>query len=230
MRPPGSPETGPIWPVLVQGWTLSCEMFFYLLFAMCLFLRPSWRLAALCFLLLCCAIFGMLYKGHDAIVLQLADPIILEFLAGILLGACVQRKLLPTRAWGYALAGLAIILLFGFAVNSVTEPRLIAWGLPATMLVAGAVIVETTGGLPHLRLLRLIGDSSYSLYLTHGLVISVLGKVMAHSWMFSLVGIVAATAAGIVFWRLVERPLTEKLGTLFAKPRTDRTVAAAGYS
>ena len=222
MRPPGSLETGPIWPVLVQGWTLSCEMFFYFLFSMCLFLRPSWRLAALSLALVGCVTAGLFYNGSNAIMLRLTEPIFLEFLAGVLLGVCVQRDLLPSRQWGYWLAGLAVIALFGLAMSSVTQPRLLAWGLPAVMLVGGALIVETTGGLPHLRWLRLIGDSSYSLYLTHGLVISVLGKVMMHSWLFSVVGIFAATAAGIAFWRLVEMPLTDTLRKLFAKPQTDR--------
>jgi exopolysaccharide production protein ExoZ len=222
MRPPGSLETGPIWPVLVQGWTLSCEMFFYALFSMCLFLKPSWRLAGLSLALVGCVAAGLFYNGSNAIVLRLTEPIFLEFLAGVLLGVCVQRNLLPSRQWGYWLAGLAIILLFGLAMISVTQPRLIAWGLPAIMLVAGALILEAAGGVPHLRLLRLIGDSSYSLYLTHGLVLSVLGKVMVHSWLFSLAGIFLATGVGIVFWRLLEMPLTNTLRKLLAKPQTDR--------
>jgi exopolysaccharide production protein ExoZ len=90
------------------------------------------------------------------------------------------------------------------------------------MLVGGALILEAAGGVPHLRLLRLIGDSSYSLYLTHGLVLFVLGKVMVHSWLFSLAGIFVATGVGIVFWRLLEMPLTDTLRKLLAKPQTDR--------
>ena len=223
MRPPGSLETAPIWPVLAQGWTLSCEMFFYVLFAICLLLRPSWRLAALSGALVGCVIFGLLYNGSNAIVLRLTEPIFLEFLAGVWLGVCVQRHLLPSRMWGYGLTGLAIVLLFGLAATDVTQPRLVAWGLPAVMLVGGALILETTRGVTHLPWLRLIGDSSYSLYLTHGLVISVLGKVMAHSWLFSIVCICVATAAGIVFWRLLELPLTDILRKLLAKPRGDQT-------
>jgi exopolysaccharide production protein ExoZ len=197
-------------------------MFFYALFSICLFLKPSWRLAALSLALVGCVTAGLFYNGSNAIVLRLTEPIFLEFLAGVLLGVCVQRDLLPSWQWGYWLAGLAIILLLGLAMSSVTQPRLVAWGIPAIMLVGGALIVETTGGLPHLRLLRMIGDSSYSLYLTHGLVLSVLGKVMGHSWLFSLVGICVATGAGIIFWRLMELPLTDLLKKLFAKPQIDR--------
>jgi exopolysaccharide production protein ExoZ len=32
--PVRSPSSGEIWPVLVQGWTLNFEMFFYLIFAL----------------------------------------------------------------------------------------------------------------------------------------------------------------------------------------------------
>jgi exopolysaccharide production protein ExoZ len=95
------------------------------------------------------------------------------------------------------------------------------------MLVGGALILETTGGVAHLPWLRLIGDSSYSLYLTHGLVISVLGKVMTHSWLFCFVGIIAATGVGVIFWRLMELPLTDILRKLFAKPQTERIAPQA---
>ena len=65
MRPPGSTGADPIWPVLVQGWTLNYEMFFYVLFSLCLFLRPSLRLAAISLTLLCCVMAGPVLRRQQ---------------------------------------------------------------------------------------------------------------------------------------------------------------------
>ena len=45
--PARSPSTGALWPVLVQGWTLNYEMFFYLVFAASLVLPARLRLPAM---------------------------------------------------------------------------------------------------------------------------------------------------------------------------------------
>jgi exopolysaccharide production protein ExoZ len=45
--PSRSPFNGELWPVLVQGWTLNYEMFFYGVFALVLFIPRQLRLAAL---------------------------------------------------------------------------------------------------------------------------------------------------------------------------------------
>lgn len=222
MRPPGATGADPIWPVLVQGWTLNYEMFFYVLFSICLFLKPSLRLAALSLTLLGCVFAGLFYRGSNALVLSFTDPIFLEFLAGILLGACLRRGLLPSRAWGYAFIVLGVVMLLGCAMASVTQPRLLAWGVPAVLLVGGALVLETTGRMPQLPWLRLIGDSSYSLYLTHGLAISVLGKIITRSWAFSVIGTLVAISVGIFFWYLIERRATAFFKRSLATTRADR--------
>jgi exopolysaccharide production protein ExoZ len=229
MRPPGSAENGPIWPILVQGWTLNYEMFFYFLFCICLLLKPLPRLAALSFALLCCVISGLFYNGNNAIVHSFTDPILIEFMAGVLLGVCVRRDFLPSRPWGYWLAGFGVILLLALAITSVTQPRLFAWGIPAVLVVVGAVVLDTKGRIPQLRLLKLIGDSSYSIYLSHGLALSALGKIMPRSDVFSFVGIVAAIGVGIAFWYLVERPLTEILKRWFVNRETNRFAPQARF-
>jgi exopolysaccharide production protein ExoZ len=217
IRPPGSAENGPIWPVLVQGWTLNYEMFFYVLFCICLLLKPHLRLAALSLALLCCVVSGLFYSGSNAIVHSFTDPILLEFMAGVLLGVCVRRDSLPSRPWGYWFAGFGIILLLVFAITSVTQPRLFAWGIPAVLVVGGAVVLDTKGRIPQLRLLKLVGDSSYSIYLSHGLALSVLGKIMPRSDIFSFIAMFAAIGIGIAVWYLAERPLTEILKRWFVK-------------
>ena len=48
------PVTGHYAPVLIPGWTLNYEMFFYVVFAACLLLRPAHRLPAIVLVLTGC--------------------------------------------------------------------------------------------------------------------------------------------------------------------------------
>ena len=185
---PGSTGADPIWPVLVQGWTLNYEMFFYVLFSLCLFLRSSLRLAAISLTLICCVIAGLFYRGSNALVLSFTDPIFLEFLAGTLLGACLRRGLLPSRGWGYGFMALGVIVLLGCAMTSVTQPRLLAWGIPAVLLVGGALVLETTGRIPQQPWLRLIGDFLLFALSDPRSRHFRTWKIMTRSWAFSVVG------------------------------------------
>lgn len=78
-----SPGSGEIWPVLVPGWTLNLEMFFYGLFAVSLVLTPAVRLAALSILFLALVAAGVVLRPENAIALTYTNPLILEFIAGV---------------------------------------------------------------------------------------------------------------------------------------------------
>jgi exopolysaccharide production protein ExoZ len=86
-----------------------------------------------------------------------------------------------------------------------------AYGLPAALLVASCLFLERNGHWPRLPLLGKIGDSSYSLYLTHIFVIPAagraLGKLPPLPGDLCFVGVLAACAsvAHVVHW-LAEKP------------------------
>jgi exopolysaccharide production protein ExoZ len=230
MRPPGSSETDPIWPVLVQGWTLNYEVLFYALFALCLPLRPRERLLALGVGLIGAVINGLSYAGSNPILMSWSDPLMLEFFAGVLIAIAVRHGVGVSRATGWLLVSASLVLLVGFELSDIATARVIVWGLPAALLVWGAVVLERTGPVIDWGWLRLIGDSSYSLYLTHGLALSVLGKLMHRSWLFFCVGIVASVIAGLVFYYLAERPLTKLAQRLVTRKRGGDRVGAGAIT
>lgn len=226
MRPPGSSETDPIWPVLVQGWTLNYEILFYALFALCLPLRARERAIALGVGIIGAVVNGLTYAGSSPVLISWSDPLMLEFLAGVLIAIAVRHGVAVSRAMGWLLVSVSLALLTAFEMSDIVSTRVIAWGLPAVLLVWGAIVLERTGPVIDWRWLRLIGDSSYSLYLTHGLVLSVLGKLMYRSWLFFVVGMVAAVIGGLVFYYFAERPLT-KLAQRLVKRKPGRVGAEA---
>ena len=206
-----SPSNGKIWPVLVPGWSLNYEMFFYVLFALALFLPKRRWLPFLISIFLGLTLLGGVYAGSNPLIITYTDSMMLEFLAGVILGPVVEADRLPPRPWGYLLVSIGVLLFMLGALMEVTSPRVIVWGIPALLLVAGALTLEVRGSIPKLLLATLIGDASYSIYLTHTLTISALSKfrIFFSSAPYFAVCLSLSILVGIAAWRLAERPMTE---------------------
>lgn len=95
--------------------------------------------------------------------------------------------------------------------------RVLCFGVPAALLVLGLTARERAGATTLPRWLRPVGDASYSIYLTHVLVFSVVCKLtagMSHGlaahlgWLALLTG--AGLAVGYAFHLGVERPLLRR--------------------
>jgi len=208
--PARSPSSGEIWPVLVQGWTLNYEMFFYLVFAACLALPRRLRLPGMAGLFGMLVALGLLVESDAPLFLVYTRPIILEFVAGMLIARLWLDKRVPSRPLAFALVGLG---LAGFAAIGVLRLPFDegTCGPLACALVYGTVALEKHRGIPRLALPVVLGDASYSVYLWHTFAISVTAKAgtllgMPPALIFIL-SICAGLALGLVAYRLIERPL-----------------------
>jgi exopolysaccharide production protein ExoZ len=212
---PHHDPAGAVAPVIVPGWTLNYEAFFYVTFALTL-LAPRGRRATILTLglgLLCLAGLALRPTG-SAILATYTDPLILEFVAGVWLAkAAAAGDLGRTNAsLGAVAAGL--VILGGVAVAGLDASgwaRLAEWGLPALLIVWGALGLEGAGRLPRWPALKLLGDASYSIYLAHGLALSAAFRIgegldlptAVQLWL----GIPFAVLAGLLCHLLVEKPL-----------------------
>lgn len=200
------PVTDVVTPPLVGvAWTLCFEVLFYLAFGLILWGR--WLLWPLIggFVLLLLTRIGEpgLYFGN---------PIILEFLAGVVLA---RLRPFPPGVWllpiGFALlvAGAMLNLpphggTLDFMLGTEAWSRVFILGLPATLIVYGALQITATAGP-----FSLLGDASYSLYLTHPFIVkplAAIGPALPPDLL-----IVGMTALSVLFgWRayeLAEKPL-----------------------
>lgn len=208
--PARSPSSGEIWPVLVQGWTLNYEMFFYVAFAACLFLPARLRLGVIAAAFGLLVAVGLAVSSDSPLLATYTRPIILEFVAGMLIGRLWLAGRVPGRAVALALVGLG---LAGFAAIGILRLPFDEWtcGPLACLLVYGTAALERQGGVARLKVPALLGDASYSIYLWHTFAISVVAKVGAMAGAppsLVLVGSAAAgIAAGLCAWHFVERPL-----------------------
>lgn len=169
-------------PMLGQGWSLTFEMFYYLVFALIMFLpRRIFFKGLLCWALAIAGINAWFIYGTGGIRMRpewwvACNIQTVEFIAGAVLGVAVQQSWLaglrPSIGWASfagtaAWAGL-VLLPLGFEL--LNGDRILGYGLPALTLVFGAVVLE----LQHVKLsaaLVRIGSYSYSIYLSHILVL-----------------------------------------------------------
>ncbi|WP_337267550.1 acyltransferase family protein [Oryzifoliimicrobium ureilyticus] len=212
--PVRSPSNGEIWPVLVQGWTLNFEMFFYSLFAISLALPRRWRLGALAVMFFSFFAIGLILQPQNAILATYTRPIILEFLGGVLIAQLWLRRYIAGT--GLALACVCLSAA-GFAAIYITgadfDERLC--GPLALALVFGMVSLEGGGSIGRVPVLEYLGNASYSIYLWHTLAISVIvkvgGKIGLGHFPLILVAVIGGTLLGIAAYECIEKPLRRVL-------------------
>ncbi len=208
---PAARPDGLVQPALGLGWTLNYEMFFYVLFLPFLALRQSAAAIGATTVLVLLAALGQAGRLHGVILLTWSDPVILEFGAGMLLALLPGRVCLPGLA-RLALAAAALVFLHWQPAG---WPRALASGVPAAMLAAAAITGPDKPGqtLPE-RMLVVLGDASYALYLAHPFVMraAALGLAHLHGFggqvLYILVCLAAAQLAALALHRFFEMPCT----------------------
>jgi exopolysaccharide production protein ExoZ len=205
-------QHGDIWPLLVPGWTLNYEMFFYAVFALLLLAPRQSQPIAVTGILAALVLAGLSFEPSGAAARFYTDPIILEFAAGMWLGVLWKANRLPILpGWSLAVIVLLSVVIAAW-VSKVGAPgdlRPILYGIPATALVAAAL--SYAGRAYRSRPAEFLGDASYSIYLWHTIAISVAVKVGTmlglSAWLLYVLGIVGGILAGMVSYVLIEKPV-----------------------
>jgi peptidoglycan/LPS O-acetylase OafA/YrhL len=227
-------SNGLVQPVLFVGWTLNFEMFFYALFALGLAFRDRRRGALLVVLSLGVLVaLGWWFRPENVQAAFYTRPIILEFAAGMGL-ATLGPSLRCDTAFGRGAVGLLCALALGAValvpVAFPTASRLLTHGAPALIVVACAIVLHHSGVSWSNRWAVMLGNASYSLYLTHPFVTQAtqkVGKALGLSPTVAIVGalltLVLVSLVGVATHLWLEKPLTA-----FVKQRTRRL--AAGWA
>ncbi len=232
---PHAAVVGPVgvFPVYDLGWTLNFEMFFYLVFGLFLSRPVGAAGVASGLLLVLLVVAGAMFPGSGVLRSVWTAPILLEFVLGLLAGMAFRSSSRPPLAACLFAVVLGLALLAGDPMHLATKRpgsvtpndlgRVLGWGVPAALILSGAVFVEKGRSIPLVRpvkWLRTLGDASYSLYLAHPIVLIVLVKVWNRAaplpmrrelttWpALGLVLVGAAIASGLAVHRFVEIPLT----------------------
>ncbi|MBN9222956.1 MAG: acyltransferase [Mesorhizobium sp.] len=218
-------EKGLPHPVLPQGWTLSYEMMFYLIFALTLFLGERRRFGMVVGLLVGISLLHFfLPMGYAR---ALTRSLVLEFAAGIIIGRLWTEGIRLPMAAALTLACCGFLLLAGSELLGWEAPRVLRWGVPAALIVAGAVFAERASPFRPVRLFTFLGEASYSIYLWH-LLTAVTATSLAllfgvPAGLQPALIIIVSLAAPALLYLAVEKPL---LRLLHPSPETERKRAA----
>ena len=214
---------GDLRPILGQGWTLDYEMFFYVLFALSMFLPRRNAVLALSVVFPVLAFLGRDLTVASPILFTWTDGLVLEFLFGVYVGFVYRAGWrLPNWAAYTAIGAGAVLVALDFH-----GPTALIAGVPATLVVGGFALgpqpraSAADGWLAH------IGDASYSLYLTHTFVLrpawrlwTIVGGVDWPPVLFVLFSILTSVSVSIAVYRFIERPLTRYFQGRWLGPRT----------
>lgn len=223
-------DGAPIGTFLLPGWTLVFEMYFYIVFALALVLwngRHKIPAVALLFALAAGVAYALPQSGMRALM---TSPLIGEFFAGMLaawLFLNAGGKFGAARLFAIGV----VLLLLTMRVNTSYELRVFVWGPCAFLIVTGASRLRLPDAAAT-RLLRYLGDASYSIYLSHIFLATALGMQLQAGrlrWIapdaLILGGTLLALPFGAAVYELIEKPLS-RLAHRYLDPasRPDRKV------
>jgi peptidoglycan/LPS O-acetylase OafA/YrhL len=217
-------------PLVMVSWSLSHELWFYSVFAVLLKLKEKWLLPAL-------LVWGGIIAIANAFVM-IADlppaarlvlhPYSLEFIIGALAAIFFSSRY--SRGFSPATSFMAIIAAIAFIVGGfhfVYSPaglmdasimRVSIMGALYGFLVLFLAILERENKVCLPRAMRSIGDISYTIYLSHVLVLNAIGRIWVTAnplqgslWdniLVCLIMTAAVVAYGWTGYLFVEQPLS----------------------
>jgi len=228
---PGYPASMPTHPL---GWSLVFEAVFYLMLAGAMCWRTRRPIPERVLIIGSVAILVAGVSGFRQPMNIIGNPIIIEFLLGVVIG-WVYRRRPELPAWvtsGLFVAGTVMLLstaMYGFGSiseapqtldTSLSWDRVRLWGIPAALLVASAVLRKNATAAAA-RPLVFLGDSSYSIYLFSFVALLLLDRgwdiwAPSSSDIAILIATIVAVLFGLVFYVILERPLIAALRTTIA--------------
>jgi exopolysaccharide production protein ExoZ len=220
-------------PLYAPGWTLNYEFFFYMLFAAAMAINSTNRVALASSALIALVIAGYAWPNENVAYAFYTNPIMLEFVYGMIIGRMVIRGASVPRSASFGLILLGIAGLIAAAQYSLVErlsgERILIYGLPAALLVAGSITLEFSKIAKPINFIVMLGNASYAIYVTHYIL---LGSILKGCSLFGLspgfaltaICFVGATAIGVLFHFAIERPL---VALHSGRPRSSKRAAIA---
>jgi exopolysaccharide production protein ExoZ len=227
-------------PILFVAWSLQYEMLFYVVVACFIAGRAAGGVVAaalainwsLCHFGSACSFPQSFFAGNFLFL----------FVMGVACAYLTKSRLQLPRPLAWAISGFVLFVAFGLWEvahgKSEVVDRLWFYGLLSSVIILGLTQAETRGHLvlPQ-RWIALLGDASYSLYLLHIPVLSLVCKLFVRLHVSGAPAIVASFVAAflicvgcsVLFYLWIERPILRYGRTLIEKRRAGgRPDAAIG--
>lgn len=230
-------------PLVAVSWSLSNELYFYFVFALLLAFPERYLMRAMLlwgmFLLIASA-----YLTTSSPLLALAlNPLTFEFIAGVIVGIIYYQSKSFSKCNQTIFFSLFLLSLSALLINYkmyidtyrvVPEGiiRVILFGAPSTMGLY-ALLQASKKGLLMPSWLITIGNASYSIYLSHVLILSALGRLLfrpSFTHFENIIVMILMVVASILFGQLsyvkLEKPLLRWFKNWFVRTRPVDNVLA----
>lgn len=220
------PSLEPKAPLLLLGWSLNFEVFFYLIFASLFFLRSEARTLALLGILALLVGIGQFATGLSHAEAIYTSPSLIGFCLGTILAQAHRHGLLArfgALLRGPALAATGFLLVAFYVVDWDGGEEIALWkhflmSLTALGIVLCGLSYETADKIANIKQLKFVGDISYSIYLFHIFCVGAIWAVskrlvdihdpLVYLGCATLV-VVAGLTSGLVCYRLIEKPFLD---------------------
>src|SRR4028119_553932 len=208
--------------ILEVGWTLTYEIYFYLLFSLAIWLKPKHSVPILSgWLLVTILHYRKIVKfPQDFFWLETVfGEMNLELVLGCLAAYIVikyNNKIGKYRWILFGIANLGYVILEILGARGNIGGRIPTFGVLAALLIIAATSIDLKDSPKIPYVLIFLGDASYSIFLTHMPVISAITKILQNANLgkyydgFFAPALVAVFAVvfGCIFYSLIEKPLT----------------------
>ncbi len=216
-----------IQPLVKIGWTINYEVFFYLLFGIAFHISHKYR-GLLCSIILIALVgLGTILPQSGAATKFYSDPVILEFVLGILSYYIARwfyqycRTFKLSKVLGYVSIPVAIYLfVWMYQSRYAFDPRGFGrfenWGWRSLVLVLLFFVMGLYVYIP--KTLVMLGNISFSIYLIHYYPIKFIDRKIyaltandttAH--LYAFLAVVIIIALSYLTWYLIEQRFTKWL-------------------
>ena len=202
-------------PLLALGWTLNYEIYFYAIFALVMAFVKSRFLAVLSLFFIGTSVLGILYPMPVDVLWFWFHPLVLEFLFGVLIAAMVVRGIRPPPGTLWLFIALAIVSAVLLAFPERDNPLLyVVKGACGCLFLLAFALPKDVEKMPVPRVFKALGDSSYSLYLSHPFVIGATSLIWMYFdlsdvmslWFYVGGTVIACMIAGHISYLVIEIP------------------------
>ncbi|MBW4038837.1 MAG: acyltransferase [Acidobacteria bacterium] len=218
--------------IVGYSWTMSFEMFFYVLLGLILLKTVKRAIPALMFLLIAAVAIGSVVGIKHPVAILVGNPILLEFVLGAAI-ALLYVRVAKRRVAGITLAVIgaaaSVYLSMQFLpsvavgpqmilVDKGVFPRVATWGICAALIVGGIVFWSPSMKSNFAKVWVMLGNCSYSAYVISALVMEYTTRVflkldkppilsLSGRLLFELTLLTAVMTFGMLCYTFVERPM-----------------------
>ncbi len=216
-------------PLVMVAWSLIHELWFYMVFAVLLRFHERLLLPSLLLWGAIVTIVNLLFTvtGFSAGARIVFHPYSLEFIIGALVAVYISRERASKFSARIAVliitfvlsVGLPAIYVFNLLQPERTLRMSVIIGMLYGFLVLSVVMLEKLDTFALPKFLQFIGDVSYTVYLSHILVLSAIGRLwlmatpapssLSDNMLACFTMLAAVVGYGWIGYRLVEQPILQ---------------------